>query len=328
MQTANSTPNDRPWDAAIVGGGPAGLNAALVLGRCRRNVLLFDDGRPRNYASHALHGFLGHDGIAPQRLRDLGRQQLARYPSVVIEEVRVVDAAALDAGFVLVAADGRRFRARKLLLAAGVVDALPDVAGCADLYGKAVFHCPYCDGWELRDRPLAAYGRGDDKGGGLALELTLWSRDVVLCSDGPGGLSTAMRERLAGQGIAVREEKMVRLVAHAHEPAHERDDEPRSEPYRAPFAIEFETGPALHREALFFNTGRRQSSDLAARLGCSGWDTAGCEVDHRTQASDVPGLYIAGDASRDVLQAVVAAAEGAQAAIAINTALLHEDLPP
>lgn len=303
------------WDVAVVGGGPAGLNAALVLGRCRRKVVLFDDGKPRNAASPALHGFLGHDGIAPQRLRALARQQLAPYASVVVEDARVVDAAAIPAGFAVTSADGRRFQARKLLLAAGVVDALPEVPGCRELYGKSVFHCPYCDGWEMRDRPLAVYGRGDDKGAGLALEMTLWSSDVVLCSDGPDELSPAARERLRRSAIPVREEKIVRLDALEHAA------------YQAPFDIVFESAPALRREGLFFNTGRRQSSDLAARLGCPMYESAGCEVDKLTQASEVPGLYIAGDASRDVLQAVVAAAEGAQAAIAINTALLKEDVP-
>lgn len=302
------------WDAIVVGGGPAGLNAALVLGRCRRNVLLFDDAKPRNAASHALHGFLGHDGIAPERLRALAREQLQPYPSVVVHETRVIDASRSDPGFSVVTSNGQRFRSRKLLLAGGVVDELPDIPGFRELYGIGVYHCPYCDGWEMRDQPLAVYGRGDHKGGGLALELTQWSRDVILCSDGPSGLTAAYRERLQRHGVAVREARVVRLVPRC------------SVAHQASFDIVFESGAALRRVGMFFNSDRRQSTDLAARLGCDMYDVRGCTVDNHQQMTHVPGLYVAGDASRDVLQAVVAASEGAEAAVGINTALLQEAL--
>lgn len=296
-----------------MGGGPAGLSAALVLGRCRRKVLLFDDGRPRNQVSHALHGFLSRDGIAPAQLRAISHEQLARYACVVVDRSRVVDASRSGHGFMVHTGDGRGFRCRKLLLAPGVVDAVPEPPGFRELYGVAVFHCPYCDGWEMSDRRLAAYGRGDHKGGGLALELTLWSRDVVLCTDGPSGLSDSCRSRLARHGIAVREERILRL------------DGGGRAPYRSPFEIVFEAGPLIGRDAVFFNTRCHPSTDLARRLA-GACDPTGGTVDNQEQMTPVPGLYIAGDASRDVLQAVVAAAEGAQAAIGINTALLHEDL--
>lgn len=301
------------WDTIIVGGGPAGLSAALVLGRCRRHVRVFDDGKPRNAASSAIHGFLGHDGIAPARLLAKALEQLAPYPSVVIDPTCVVDVQRTVQGFAVQTLDGRRFNARTLLLATGVVDELPDIPGFLELYGVGVFHCPYCDGWEIRDQPLAVYGRGDDKGGGLALEMTLWSPDVVLCSDGPSGLSAGCRDRLHRHGIAVREEKIIRLEVT------------RKVPHEACFAVEFESGPQLVRGALFFNTGSHPSTDFAQRLGCDLHEPTGCVVDRRTQMTAVPGLYVAGDASRDVLQVVVAAAEGAAAAIAINTALLDED---
>lgn len=296
------------WDVIVVGGGPAGLNAALVLGRCRRKVLLFDDGKPRNAVSHALHGFLSRDGIAPAELRAIAGEQLAPYTSVV------VDVARTDTGFSVRTGDGRSFRTRKLLLSAGVVDTLPDQPGFRELYGVAVFHCPYCDGWEMRDQPLAVYGRGDQKGGGLALEMTLWSRDIVLCSDGPSDLSAEYRQRLDRHGIAIREERIARLEVGS------------KVPYKASFDIVFESGSLLRRAAIFFNTGRRQSTDLAARLGCDMYDPKGCTVGNDQQMTHVPGLYVAGDASRDVLQAIVAASEGSEAAIGINTALLHEDL--
>lgn len=302
------------WDVIIVGAGAAGLNAALVLGRCRRKVLIFDDGQPRNSASHAMHGFLSRDGISPTQFRSISREQLAPYSSVVFEDQRVVDATRLGSDFSVRAKDGREFQARKLLLAAGVVDVLPTQPGFRELYGRAVFHCPYCDGWEMRDRPLAIYGRGDHKGGGLALELTLWSRNLVLCTDGPSGLSDDFRQRIEQQGIPIREERIVRLEIGS------------IVPYKASFEIVFESGPPLRRAGLFFNTDRRQATDLAARLGCDMYDPKGCKVDNDQQMTHVPGLYLAGDASRDVLQVVVAAAEGAEAAIGINTALLREDL--
>lgn len=302
-------------DVIIVGGGPAGLNAALVLGRCRRNVRLFDDGKPRNAVSHALHGFLSRDGTSPLELRAIARQQLAAYPSVRVDEDRAIDVVRTEHGFLVTTRNGRRVHARKLLLAAGVVDDLPKQPGFRDLYGIGLFHCPYCDGWEMRDRPLAVYGRGDAKGGGLALEMTHWSRDTVLCTDGPSELSDHYRRRLEINGVAIREEKIVCLEIS------------RSVPYDAAFDIIFETGPRLHRAAIFFNTRRVQSTDLAARLGCDMYDPKGCKVDNDQQMTHVPGLYVAGDASRDVLQVIVAAAEGVEAAIGINNALLREDLP-
>ena len=174
-------------------------------------MLIFDHGKPRNAASHALHGYLTRDGIPPAELRRIGREQLAPYGSVTYVEAAVADAGRNGKGFAVQTSGGESFATRKLLLAGGVVDRLPQIDGFAELYGRGVFHCPYCDGWEVRDQPLAVYGKGDDKGGGLALELTIWSRDVVLCSDGPSGLSPEYRHRLARQNIRLREERVSRL---------------------------------------------------------------------------------------------------------------------
>jgi thioredoxin reductase len=165
------------WDAIILGGGPAGLSAALILGRCRRRVILCDTGRPRNAASRALHGFLTRDGIEPAEFLRIGRRQLARYGTVLVRR-QAVDARRTDGGFEVDLAGGGRLVARTLLIATGVADRLPPIEGLRALYGRAVFHCPYCDGWEVENRPLAVYGRGRS-GMGLALALRTWSRQVA-----------------------------------------------------------------------------------------------------------------------------------------------------
>ncbi len=301
------------YDVIIVGGGPAGLSAALILGRCRRRVLLCDAGRPRSAPSRHLNGFLTRDGTPPEELRRRGREQLGTYDSVEVRDAEATDVSRRTGGGFEVTLDGDGGRARseasrKLLLATGVVDSLPDVEGLRELYGRSVFHCPYCDGWEHRDQPLAVYGRGAN-GQRLALELTAWSRDLVLCTDGPALLPPDNLDRLAHNGIGLREERIARL--EGRDGVLER--------------VRFETGGALPRRAFFFASAERQASDLAQRLGCMLTPRGDVETG-RYETTGVPGLYVAGDASRRVQLAVVAAAEGAMAAFAINTELLKEDL--
>ena len=207
--------NELDFDVIIVGAGPAGLSAALVLGRCRRRVLVCDAGQPRNAASHGLHLYLTRDGIDPAEFLAIAREQLRPYETVQHRRARVADAARVAEGFeiVLEAEDGvteERITARKLLLATGVVDTLPEIDGLRAFYGTSVFHCPYCDGWEMRDQPLAVYGRGAN-GVGLALELSFWTPHLTLCTDGPGELSEEDRERLWKRRIYLREEEINRL---------------------------------------------------------------------------------------------------------------------
>src|SRR5215213_3200443 len=135
------------YDCLIVGGGPAGLSGALMLGRCRRSVLVCDTGAPRNEESSGLHGFLTRDGIHPSEFLQLARDEVRQYPSVEFHRGEVVEARRTPGGFTAICAGGLQFSARKLLLATGVVDELPEIDGLVDLYGKSVHHCPYCDGW-------------------------------------------------------------------------------------------------------------------------------------------------------------------------------------
>jgi thioredoxin reductase len=296
------------FDVIIVGGGPAGLSAALVLGRSRRRVLVCDAGRPRNAASRAIHGFITRDGMAPREFLRAAREQLVPYDTVAIRDVEVTAAECRgDSRFHVSLADGSELESRKLLIASGVSDNVPDIPGFHELFGVSVFHCPYCDGWEVRDRPLAVYGRGA-RGLGLSLELTGWSRDLVLCTDGPADIAADGLNRLRRTGIALRDEPIVRL-----------DGRDRLE------RIVFESGPPLAREAVFFTTGQTQQSKLALSLGCE-FNEKGTVRTGKYESTHLRGLYVAGDASRAVQWVIVAAAEGAEAAFAINTDLLKDDL--
>lgn len=295
------------YDVIIAGGGISGLSAALILGRCRRKVLVCDSGKPRNAASRALHGFLSRDGTPPMQLRAIAREELRHYPSVTFLEQEVIDAVEVACGYDVSLADGQVLQARYLVVATGVVDRLPDLPGVLGLYGTHVFHCPYCDGWEVRDQPLAVYG-GGETGYENALELTSWSRDVILCTDGGEPLSHEQLEHLARNGVSVRHEQIEKLESAQGEK----------------MVIWFRNGSGLVRRAFFFNPLQYQASPLAERLGCTITEGGVVKVGklQRTQ----PRLFVVGDAARSVQFAVVAAAEGAEAAFAINTALQKETI--
>jgi thioredoxin reductase len=289
-----------PFDVGIVGGGPAGLSAALLLGRCRRTVVLVDDGRPRNGVSRAVHGFFSRDGDAPEELLRVGREQLARYEVTLVND-RVVDARSLHRGFLLTLASGEQLLCRKLLLATGLEDHLPPLDGAAELYGRSLFHCPFCDAWEVRDQPLAAYGR-DDRVASYALTLRQWSREIVVCTDGAYLGASCMRQ-LRQNAIPVRAEPILRLEGN---PVLER--------------IVFAAGPVLERRAIFFNTASLQRSALAARLGCEFTPEGHVKTSPRG-ATRVSGVYAAGDTSQDLNFVSVAVAEGTRAAFEINREL-------
>jgi thioredoxin reductase len=280
------------------------LSAALMLGRCRRRVLVCDRGEPRNQRSTALHGYLTRDGIAPSDFLDAARRELVPYG--IEFRCRAIKGARRDRdGFSVQLVDGRRERSRFLLLASGVKDRLPEVPGVAECYGRSVFHCPYCDGWESRDKRLGVLGPHAVP---LALSLKTWSSNVVLCTHG-GRLDVAARRRLADNGIALRTATVARLAHVDGRVTH----------------IDFVDGARLPCDALFFGTGQYQQDSLAERLGCAfnrkGTVTTGTLCD-----TNVPGVFVAGDASHDAQFVAVAAAEGIKAAVAINQALQRAEL--
>ncbi len=297
-------------DVIIIGGGPAGLSAALVLGRCRRSVMLCDHGRGRNRWAEHMHNFLTRDGIDPRELLRLGRAEAERY-GVEVRTAQAVRVGRLpgegdDRGFWADLDDGSHHESRMMLLATGVADVLPDVPGLKELYGRSVHHCPYCDAWEHRGKRLAAYGKGH-AAIGLALALRTWSDHVVACTDGER-IPDEDRARADRNNIRVREEPVAALEAADGNLA----------------CIVLENSPPEPCDALFFNTGQVVRSDLAAQLGCP-LRPDGSVRTSNSQCTDVPGLYMAGDADKDVQFAIVAAAEGATAAVAINRKLQDED---
>jgi thioredoxin reductase len=287
-------------DTVIVGGGPAGLSAALVLGRARRRVLVLDTGKPANRFSNGIGGLLAQTRVAPADLRAAGREQLDGFPNVEVRECEVLDAATLGDGFAI-KLDGGEVLTRSLILAHGLRYDPPQIPGVQGLWGRSVFHCPFCDGWEVRDLSLAVHGSGPEAAQS-ALVLSGWSRDVVLLTDGPANLN-GERAALDRAGVRVREESVRRLVGG--EGWLDR--------------IEFESGPAEHRDALFVRTHRGQPNGLAEELGVE-LSAAGTIVIDGDGRTGVRGVYAAGDAATEQFRSV-ANAIGSGSRVAQRVAL-------
>lgn len=308
----SSRPN-KPFDAIIVGGGPAGLTAALVLARCTRRVLLIDSNRPRNFASQHVNNLPTRNGTHPHQLRAMARAEL-RPLSVDDWHGQVTRAKCLGDSFAVRLADGRRAAGRTLLLATGVVDILPEVANLRAFYGLGVYHCPYCDAWPHRSRPLAALG--DPKAAvGLAMSLRTWSSAVTVLTDGIS-IPAALARKARALGCTVRIEPITAFRSNAGR-RHGSTRDPLG-------TVQFAQGPDLPVSAVFFNTDKVQRSNLAQSLGCPVEESGGLSHDRR-QRTGIAGLYVAGDASMDVQFVIVAAAEGAKAAVAMNSYLQRLD---
>ncbi|WP_102143042.1 NAD(P)/FAD-dependent oxidoreductase [Mycobacterium hubeiense] len=298
------------YDAVIVGTGPAGLSAALTLGRVRRATLLIDGGPGRNAPSDGVHNFLSRDGIAPGDLRKIALEQLTAYPSVEVRTGHAESATAVDGEFDIALADSDQVRGRRLLLATGVVDNLPAIPGLAERWGRSVVHCPYCHGWERRDLPLAVLAL-DEKGVQQAIQLRRFSPDVVLCLGTDFDLDTEQRQLLAARDVTVVDKPLTGVEGEGDSLQW----------------LTFADGSRLERSALFVHGHVRQSSELPTKLGCRILDDGAVEINDLGQTS-VPGVYAAGDMARRPTmpvagaQVILAAAEGTVAAGAIDLELL------
>jgi thioredoxin reductase len=292
----------------IVGAGPAGLSAALVLGRACRRVLICDSGTPRSWAAKEMHSYLTREGVSPDDFRRLAHRELEKFENVEFVASAATTARRLaDGTFQITLANRRRVGSRKLLIATGVFDHLPPIEGMQDFFGKSVHQCPYCDGWEVRGRDIAVYGKRQ-RGFEMARAMTAWTHDIVLCTDGPARFSREARSHLERNGIRLIEDRVVRLVGCRGKLRE----------------IEFASGQRIARSVLFFDTPSSGQSRLAESLGCRFNARGGIECG-KYEASSVPGVFVAGNIIRDVQLSIVAAAEGARAAFGINRALTRED---
>jgi len=293
-------------EVIIVGGGAAGLSAALMLRRCLRSVLLFDTGKPRNGVAHATHGYLTRDGLPPSEWLKLAREEVLRYGARVLPE-EVVDLVPDGERFTIRTAADQCFTARKVLIATGVRDILPQLAGFDDFYGTSVFHCPYCDAWEVRDQPLVAYGPGN-RALPLALNLCTWSREVTLLTDGPYDFTLDERSRLERNGVTLCTVPVARLEGTAGMLQH----------------VLLSDGQRLPCKALFFCTGHELNWKMPVSLGTEVAPN-GEVVTDLNQRTGIRGVFVAGDASIDTHFISVACAEGAKAAVAIHEELRNDD---
>jgi thioredoxin reductase len=289
------------WDCVVVGGGAAGLSAALVLGRARRRTLVVDAGEQSNLAAHGIGGLLGHDGRPPGELYQTGREELAKYPNVEVRAGEVVAGIADGGTFLLELADGTRKRARRVLLASGMAYEAPKIPGLGTLWGRSAFHCPFCHGWEMRDQPLAVLAAGD-RAVHMGLLLRGWTDDVVVLTDGPAGLDAEQRAHLDAANVGVDERQIAEFISESGELT----------------AVEFTDGSRLLRRGVLV----AQLGVSAAPAGPIALDAV--EVDPLNRTS-VPGVFAAGDLSAQMPQVAAAIAAGSLSAAAVVQSLLADD---
>ncbi len=299
------------WECIVVGAGAAGLSAGLVLGRARRRTLVLDAGGQSNLAAHGIGGLLGHPGRAPAEFYAAGRAEVGAHPTVELRSGEVVDGEPTEDGFVLELADGTRERTRRVLLATGMEYRYPSLAGLEERWGRTVFHCPFCHGWELRERPLAVLDRGAS-GLQRALLLRAWSDEVTLLADGPAELGDADAEQARAAGVEVEERRVAALRG----------------PDGTLEAVRFADGAERPLGGLLVPVTLHQRGELAARLGADVAEPG--PVSRESVAVDpmgvtsVAGLSAAGDLSGQAPSVANAVAAGSNAAAMIVHGLMSE----
>lgn len=295
------------FDVVIVGGGAAGLSAALVLSRARRKILVVDSGAPRNAPAPHMHGFLSRDGMPPAGLLEVGRDEVKGYGG----EIRTGDVTELvpagGSGFWVLLSDGQRVSSRRLLIATGLRDELPDIPGIAARWARDVLHCPYCHGFEVRDRQLGVLG-GSAESVRYVQTVRQWTKDVVFFTP-PGSLTPLQRSELVARAIGIVEGTVKQVLVENDQLS----------------GVEMDDGRIIRRQALFVPPRFVPHNDLLARIGCE-MDDSGWVVRDSTGLTTVPGVWVAGNVANPRAQVITAAGEGSASAIAINADLIEEDI--
>jgi len=295
------------YDVVVIGGGAAGLSAALVLSRARRTVLVVDAGAPRNGPAAHMHGYLSRDGLPPGELLATGRNEVKSYGGDIIAGVATDLASDGHGEFAVILADGQRFSARRLLVTTGLRDELPGIPGLAERWARDVLHCPYCHGYEVRDRRLGVLG-GTPGATRYAQIVRQWTHDLVYFTR-PGTLTAAERAEMAARAVDVVEGAVLELVVE--------DDHLRG--------VRMDDGRVIGRDVLFVPPRFVPNNDLIVGVGCDvdgdGWVTA-----DRTGRTSVPGVWVAGNVVDPRAQVITAAGQGSAAAIALNADLVDDDV--
>lgn len=294
-------------DVVIVGGSSAGLSAALVLGRSLRDVVVIDDQKPCNRFSRASHGFLTRDGISPSELLQIAHEQLGQYPSVTLKTATALHIEKTDAGFEILSSDDSKLQARMVLLATGLHDELPPLDGIEGLWGKSVFHCPYCDGYEVKGKAIAVYGV-DESALHQVMMLRNWTDNLALLTADGLNLTIGQREKLNRLGIQVVEQPIAALERVGTQIQ----------------AVRFVDGTSLGCNALFIRPRTTHRTTFARDLGCKVNEHNVIQVDLRGRTS-TEGIYAAGDIASPMRSVAIAVAQGAAAAYGINADLIDQD---
>ncbi|UOQ91726.1 NAD(P)/FAD-dependent oxidoreductase [Halobacillus shinanisalinarum] len=296
------------YDVVVVGGGPGGLSAALVLGRSRRKVVVIDEGNPRNGVTLKTHGYLTRDGIKPQELRNIAKQQLTEYSNVSCIEDVVEKVEQRDHIFKIWTLKGNMFLSRRVIMATGMVEELPDIPGIREVYGKSVFPCPYCDGWERRDDPLAVFG-GEANAVDFTKLIYNWSKDLIVFTNGFPRFDDCQKQELIDYNILVIETPITKLQSNSGKLEK----------------VIVQSGEVFQRTGGFLvNTGEKQASPIPMNLGIQKNERGGYESDGHGLTS-VKGLYVIGDAKNAFVGIAGAAGEGYEAGVVINHELVLED---